>query len=74
MGVKKKKKKVNCASLTRFFEIDCKLPHYELLMDFLNMWIIRKDGHIFADMCNKKNCLDKHILASKKFKTSNEVE
>jgi hypothetical protein len=43
-------------------------------MDFLNMWIISKDGHIFANMYNKKNCIDKYILASKNFKISNEVE
>jgi hypothetical protein len=43
-------------------------------MDFLNMWIISKDGHIFANMYNKKNYIDKYILASKKFKISNEVE
>jgi hypothetical protein len=43
-------------------------------MDFLNMWIISKDGHIFANMYNKKMCVDKHIMTSKKFKISNEIE
>jgi hypothetical protein len=73
MGMKERKW-VNCASIIRLFEIDCKLPHHELLVDFLNMWIINKDGHIFVDMYNKKICVDKYILASKNFKISNEVE
>jgi hypothetical protein len=73
MGMKKRKW-VNFASLIRLFEIDCKLPHHELLMNFLNMWIISKYGHIFANMYNKKMCVDKHIMTSKKFKISNEIE
>jgi hypothetical protein len=70
----KERKWVNCASSIKLFEIDCKLPHCELLVDFLNMWIINKDGHIFANMYNKILCVDIYILASKNFKISNEVE